>query len=86
LFVSADQHWFGAHRHTRGIREFQVGPLSRGLGMPMVEAPGVLFRDVRYNFGLIDIDGDELTFTGVGPGGDRFYKETLTVADLTPTA
>jgi len=87
LFVSADQHWFGAHRHTRGIREFQVGPLARGVIAPPPETPpGVLFRSPRYNFGLIEIEGEQLTFTGIGADGERFYKETLTVADLTPAA
>ncbi len=85
LFVSADQHWFGAHRHAFGIREFQVGPLCRGILMPLVMAPGVLFRSTQYNFGLIDVDGQELTFSGVGGDGTVFYKETLTPDDLTPT-
>jgi phosphodiesterase/alkaline phosphatase D-like protein len=84
LFVSADQHWFAAHRHARGIREFQVGPLCRGILTPQRDAPGVLFRSMQYNFGLIDVDGDTLTFSGVGPDGTVFYKETLTAADLTP--
>jgi len=84
LFVSADQHWFAAHRHARGIREFQVGPLCRGIGMPHVISPGVLFRSTQYNFGLIDVDGEELTFSGVGPDGTVFYKETLTPQQLTP--
>jgi alkaline phosphatase D len=86
LFVSADQHWFAAHRHANGIREFQVGPLARGLGLPTVLAPGVLFRSSQFNFGLLDIDGDRLTFSGVGGEGDAFYKETLSPEDLTPTA
>jgi len=42
----------------------------------------VVFRSVQYNFGLLDIDGERLTMTGVGPDGE-FYKETLTPADLT---
>jgi len=84
LFVSADQHVFAAHRHARGIRELQVGPLCRGIGTPHVFAPGVLFRNLQYNFGLIDVDGDQLTFSGVGPDGVTFYKETLTPAALTP--
>ena len=84
LFVSGDQHYFAAHRHAYGLREFQVGPLARGLGMVGREAPGVLFRDVRYNFGLVEVDGDQLTFSGVGPGGDVFYKETISAAQLTP--
>ncbi|HEY5945212.1 MAG TPA: alkaline phosphatase D family protein [Kofleriaceae bacterium] len=86
LFVSADQHWFAAHRHAHGIREFQVGPLCRGIGMPHTSAPGVLFRSLQYNFGLIDVDGDELTVSGVGPDGAVFYKETLTAESLTPAS
>jgi hypothetical protein len=34
---------------------------------------------------VIDIDGQELTFSGVGADGTVFYKETLTPDDLTPT-
>jgi hypothetical protein len=86
LFVSGDQHWFASHAHQYGIREFQIGPVARGLGMPMVQAPGVLYRNVRFNVGLIDIAGDQLTFTGLGAGGDRFHSETLTAEQLTPSA
>jgi alkaline phosphatase D len=84
LFLSGDQHYFAAYQHAYGLREFQVGPLARGLGTPGRDAPGVLFRDVRYNFGLLDIAGDQLTMSGIGPGGDVFYKETISAADLTP--
>ena len=77
LFFSGDQHYFAAYSHSYGLREFQVGPLARGLGMIGPQAPGVLFRDVRYNFGLIDISPDTLTVSGVGPGGAVFYKETF---------
>ena len=86
LFASGDQHWFAAHRHAFGIRELQVGPLGRGFGDPPEPAPGVLFRAVRYNAGLIDITGDRLTLTGLGEDGERFYQETLSAADLTPRA
>ena len=86
LFVSADQHWFAAHRHALGIREIQIGPVGRGLGTPGPTAPGVIFRAVRYNAGLIDIDGDRLTVTGLGADGTAFYSETLSAADLTPRA
>ena len=85
LFVAADQHYFAAHRHDHGVREFQVGPLARGLGEVGVDAPGVLFRSQRYNVGLFDIDGDRLVVTGLGPDGERFYQERLTAAELTPT-
>jgi len=84
LFVSADQHWFASHRHAHGIREMQVGPLARGIVTPGDPAPGVLYRALRYNAGLIEIDGDQLTFTGLGEDGERFYAETVTSAELTP--
>jgi phosphodiesterase/alkaline phosphatase D-like protein len=84
LFVSGDQHFFATHRHAYGIREFQIGPLARGLGTPGPMVPGVLFRHVDYNTGIVDITPDSLTFAGLGPDGVRFYEETFTVAQLTP--
>ncbi|MBV8755690.1 MAG: alkaline phosphatase D family protein [Deltaproteobacteria bacterium] len=84
VFFSGDQHFFAAHRHAHGIREFQVGPLARGLGMPGPTAPGVVFRSVQYNFGLIDVDGEHLTVCGIGADGTCFYKEMLSASDLTP--
>jgi alkaline phosphatase D len=84
LFLSGDQHWFAAHRHAYGIREFQVGPFARGILSPPPAFPGVLFRERRFNAGIIDIDGDRITVAGVGPGGVRFYEEALTAAELTP--
>lgn len=84
LFLSGDQHYFAAYSHSHGVREFQVGPLQRGIG-PFGPSPaGVMFRDGRYNFGLLDITPTTLRMRGVGPGGDVFYDETLTIAQLTP--
>jgi phosphodiesterase/alkaline phosphatase D-like protein len=83
VFVSADQHWFAAHRHVHGIRELQFGPLARGIATPSVTDPGVLFRATDYNVGLLDISRDLLVVTAVGPGGARLYEEALTPADLT---
>jgi phosphodiesterase/alkaline phosphatase D-like protein len=84
FFVSGDQHWFATHRHAFGIREIQIGPLARGIAVPGPTAPGVLFRSRCYNAGILEIDGDQLTFSGLGEDGQRFYSETLTAADLTP--
>jgi alkaline phosphatase D len=84
LFVSADQHYFAAFRHAFGIREFQVGPLCRGLGVFGTDGPHVLYRVRRFNAGIVDIRSDSLTFTGLGAGGERFYEETLTIDQLTP--
>jgi len=44
VFVAADQHYFAAHRHAHGVREFQVGPLARGVFSPGPVVLGVLFR------------------------------------------
>jgi alkaline phosphatase D len=84
LFASGDQHWFASHRHAHGIREFQIGPLARGLGEPLGAPPGVVFRATRYNAGVLDVDGATLTFRGLGDDGE-FYRETLTAGELTPT-
>jgi len=84
VFVCADQHYFAAHRHAHGIREFQVGPLARGVFAPGPVAPGVLFRSHQYNAGLIDVSSDRLVIAGLGPDGARFYEEELTVEILTP--
>ncbi len=84
VFVTADQHFFAAHRHAHGIREFQIGPLARGIATPGPMVPGVVFRDQRYNAGLFEIDDEQLVVTGIGPGGERFYSETLTAEELTP--
>jgi phosphodiesterase/alkaline phosphatase D-like protein len=84
LFVSGDQHWFAAHRHAYGIREIQIGPVARGFGTPLGSPPGVVFRAVRYNAGVIEIDGDRLTVIGLGEHGEVFYREQLTAEDLTP--
>ena len=83
-FFAADQHWFAAHQHEHRIREFQVGPLARGPAPFGTNPPGVVFRESRFNVGLIDVGPDRLTVTGLGVGGERFYEETLTVDDLTP--
>jgi len=86
LFVSGDQHWFAAHRHAHGIREMQIGPTARGVLAPGAMVPGVLYRAQRYNAGVIEIAGDTLTLSGLGEGGERFYRETVTAAELTPRA
>ncbi|MEO7097703.1 MAG: alkaline phosphatase D family protein [Polyangiales bacterium] len=84
LFLTADQHYFAAHVHAHGVREFMTGPLRRGIGEVGPIAPGVRFRYQGYNAALLDIHADRIELAGVGANGERFYTETLTVADLTP--
>jgi alkaline phosphatase D len=83
-FFSADQHWFAAHRHAFGIRELMSGPLARGIATPLAVPEGVLFHAERFNALIIDASAEELVVAGVGEGGERFYEERLTVAELTP--
>lgn len=82
LFVSGDQHYFAAHVHSRGVREFQVGPFARGIGPYGDDVPGVLFRSGRYNVGLFEIDENELRVVGLGADGERFYTETFSPDEL----
>lgn len=84
VFLAADQHYFAAHRHARGIREFMMGPLRRGIGVFGPEAPGVLFRHQGYNAAILDLHPDRIEVSGLGADGERFYTETLTASDLTP--
>ena len=84
LFATADQHYFAAHRHAHGVREFMTGPIARGLGDFGPVGPGVLFRYRGYNVGLFEAHEDRLEVSGVGADGQTFYSETLTASDLTP--
>ena len=85
VFFSGDQHWFAAHRHAYGIREFQVGPLARGLGMPGPTGAGrAVSQRAATTSALIDIDGRPPDDLRRRCRWQRFYKETLSAADLTP--
>lgn len=84
LFISGDQHWFASQVHAYGIREFQVGPIRRGLGKPPPAVPNVKFRFVGLNAAVLDVAPDRLTLSGIGPDGGTFYSETMTLDDLTP--
>jgi alkaline phosphatase D len=84
LFLTADQHFFASHQHAFGIREIQVGPLARGVATPDPPPPGVLFRELDYNVGLVEAHPDRLVVTGLGPGGRRFFEQAFTREQLTP--
>jgi hypothetical protein len=83
LVVSADQHWFAAHRHARGLREFQFGPVSRGVITPPAPAPGVLVRVQAYNVGVLEVTAEpRLRIRAVDATGATLYDEAFTPADL----
>ncbi len=83
VILTADQHWFAAHVHDRGIREFQFGPLARDTRTPGAATPGVLARAVAFNFGLIQIDGETISISAIGEGGETLFATTLTADALT---
>jgi alkaline phosphatase D len=84
VVISADQHWFASHQHAFGVREVQFGPFARDVRQPGPMTAGVLARELAYNFGVIEIDGDSITLTAIGPGGVQLFTETLTAEALTP--
>ena len=82
LFISADQHWFASHRHAGGQREFQVGPIARGIGEFGPAATGVLARYGQHNACILDVTGDAIAMTAIGLGGAILHEETLTIDEL----
>jgi hypothetical protein len=78
LFLAGDSHWFAAHRHKSGAREFQVGPAARSYHTPPAAVPEVLMRAITYNFGRIDIVNNNLRFRAIDGDGAELYAETLT--------
>ncbi|MBP9207007.1 MAG: alkaline phosphatase D family protein [Kofleriaceae bacterium] len=83
LFLSADHHWFASHRHARGVREFQAGPLSRGLLTPPPAVAGVLVRIHEYNVGLLEVDAaGVMTVRCIGADGGERHREVLSADDL----
>jgi len=82
IVISADRHWFAARHLDAGIREYQVGPLTAGLGKyPDAFPPNVVASALARNFGCIDIDRDldaglaYLTFTCLDLEGTAIYTE-----------
>ena len=86
VVLSGDQHWFAAHRHEGGLREFQVGPTQAFTRLVPPPAPGVLERLEVPNFGDVEITpGPEpsLLFTARSAiGGGILYQERLSAAHL----
>jgi phosphodiesterase/alkaline phosphatase D-like protein len=84
VVITADQHWFAAHVHTHGIREFQFGPLARDVRTPGPAGPGVLARALEFNAGIVEIDGSTIKISAIGTGGRVLFATTLTAEQLTP--
>ncbi len=79
VFLTADQHWFSAHHHNAGYKEFQTGSLSAHLRTPVVYSPHQVEVLETYNYGVIDYDPEARTITmrGFDTGGNSIYEEVV---------
>lgn len=82
IVLSADRHWFAARHLEDGVREYQVGPLTAGLGRYPDSFPAnVVASALARNFGRIDIEADlergvaRLSFTCLRIDGSVIYSE-----------
>lgn len=81
IVISADRHWFAARHLEDGVREYQVGPLTAGLGKYPDSFPSdVVGSALTRNFGRIDIEDvggrkAGLTFTCVDIEGNPIFSE-----------
>lgn len=81
VFLTGDQHFFSPHHFNSGIKEFQAGPLARGLfeSIP-TQQPEELVRFNQLNYGEVRIDGGaspSCTLRGRGANGELLYEETI---------
>jgi alkaline phosphatase D len=88
LFLAGDQHWFAVHKLANGFRQFQLGPVSRGIPELPEDPPEVALRVPVYNYGEIAISRDgqapKLTVTGRNEAGLPLYTESFSPQDLLP--
>jgi alkaline phosphatase D len=56
VFLTGDRHWFSAHHLASGLKEFQVGPIARGLPELPPAHPVEVARSLEYNFGLVELE------------------------------
>lgn len=80
VFVTADRHWFSAHHLASGLKEFQVGPIARGLPDLPPAAPEEIARSGEYNFGLIELETTTppvLVVRALDANGGEIYVERI---------
>jgi hypothetical protein len=81
VFLTADQHFFCPHHFQNGLKEFQVGPLARGLFKELApQQADELMRVNDLNYGEVLIAGGStptLTLIGRDRNGRELYRETI---------
>lgn len=77
VVFTADMHWFAAHHHAHGIKEYQVGSLARGIPEPPNEHPLRVGSAFVFNYGEVTVGGDALEFVARDADGAELYRETV---------
>jgi hypothetical protein len=81
VFLCADQHFFCPHHFQNGIKEFQVGPLARGLFESLApQHPNEVMRANVLNYGEVILEGGatpNLTLIGRDQNGEELYRERI---------
>ena len=80
VLFSADRHYFAAHQHPHGLREYHMGPLAAGLGAHPPQRPEVIASAWTENFGEVEITGGsspKLTFTCHDGTVSPVFREVL---------
>jgi phosphodiesterase/alkaline phosphatase D-like protein len=80
IFLAADQHWFAAHHHAAGLKEFQLGALARDLFDPPPDHPLRVASAFEFNYGEITIRTRPelaLDFACKNADGAELYRETV---------
>lgn len=88
LIICGDQHWFSAHRHGNGVREYQVGPTQAFLRAPPPPDGSVIARAMTANYGEVRIEPGPppaLTFTARAATGGILYQESIPAPGLGAT-
>ncbi len=86
VWVCADQHWAAAHQHPEGIREYVVGPLSKGTRVPPKRPDsGLRFAAQQRSWGLLAVTPGTpdpvLSVQLYGPSG-LLYRDAIEARPL----
>lgn len=81
VFIAADQHWFSAHHHNSGFKEFMSCPLTRHLRNPPSPTDDHVVSTLKeYNFSIMTYDpsgGGSILMEGFTADGALLYSEEI---------
>lgn len=80
VFLTADQHWFAAHHHNSGFKEFMSCPLTRVLRNPPSTADPhqvEVLKDYNFSIATYDPSDETLLIEAYDDQGSLFYSERI---------